>query len=92
MTGEHLNQLLKNADVRADSDDFQVAAEGRLLTLYVAQGGVNLTITRIEALKRSADLLTARTQKGEVYIVRLDDVFAGSIDGMSPPKRRPGFV
>jgi len=92
MTKEHLDQLLAGVGAELDGEGWHAMGEGRLLTLYAAHGGAGLTVSRVEAIKQAGGLLQARTQRGEVFMLALDDVYAGSGDGHGPTKRKAGFV
>lgn len=93
MTDEHLQALLGAAEaVKKDKEGFQALAEGRHLTLYAASSGVSLTVSRIAALKRDGGLVHARTAKGELYVLAIEDVFAGAVDLAQTSTRRAGFV
>ena len=92
MTKEHLEVLLAGLGAEVDAEGWQVMGEGRLLTLYASHSGTGLTVSRIEAIKVSGDLLQARTQRGELFMLAREDVFAGSGDGHAASKRKAGFV
>lgn len=92
MTEEHLVALLASAKAEKDGEGWHVPAEGRNLTLYVASGGVSLNVGRVEALQTQGALLRARTVKGELYVLALQDVFAAAIDAPAAGGRKAGFV
>lgn len=92
MTKEHLEALLSAATVSKGSDGWQDVAPGRHLTLYAAVNGVSLTVSRVTAVRVGAGLLHTRTQRGEVYVLSLADLFAGAIDEPAEQGRKAGFV
>ena len=92
MTEEHLTALLTAAEAKRDDEGFTRPAEGRTLTLYLASGSASLTVSKIEALKVDKDLIRARTTKGEIFLVELKDVYAGSVDTSGGSARKAGFV
>jgi hypothetical protein len=92
MTEEHLSALLAAAEAKKDDDGFVRAAEGRTITLYLATASASLSVIKVEAVKIDKGLLRARTSKGELFIVELKDVYAGSIDTTGASVRKAGFV
>ncbi len=92
MTSDHLAVLLAQAEVTNDAEGWTSPKNGRELTLHVAVGGVGLAVSRVEALKLEGPLLTARTSKGELYVIRLEDIFMGAVDAPSNSTRKAGFV
>jgi hypothetical protein len=91
MKPEHFAAALKQLGAKSAKDEWKL--EGGSLTLYVAHGGVTLTVSRIETLRVDGELLLAKTHKGEAYSVAREDVFALAADS-SPGQtsRRAGFV
>ena len=92
MTSDHLAALLALAEATPDTQGWTSFGHGRHLTLHVATGGVSLAVGRIEALKVGGPLVTARTAKGELYVVRLEDIFAGAVEEAGDSSRKAGFV
>jgi hypothetical protein len=93
MVGEQLQALFKNAQAKAEKDGFHALPEGTTATLHAEHGGVGLTVTRVEAIRIEAGLLTARTAKRETYTLEVADVFAVALEGAGGggPVRRAGF-
>jgi hypothetical protein len=91
MTGEYLQSILKSAQAKTDKEGFSFLPEGSTLTMYLAHGGVGLTVNRVESIRVEGGLIEARirTGKRETYMVELADVFAVALDGTPglPPKR-----
>jgi hypothetical protein len=80
MTEEHWSALLAVAEAKKQDQGFLSLPEGRSLTLYLAAGSSTLSIARVQTLKLEGALIHARTNKGEHYVVALEDVYAGSVD------------
>ncbi|MFI5302523.1 MAG: hypothetical protein ACHREM_30910 [Polyangiales bacterium] len=64
-----------------------------LLTLYLARAGVGLNVPSVDAVALKGLAAQARTNKGEIYVFDLSDVFAANVEGRHEPraKHRPGF-
>jgi hypothetical protein len=92
MTKEHLSALLAAAEAKKDSEGWFKPAEGRQLTLHVAAKGVSLTVGRIEALRLENSLVKTRSVRGELYVLALEDLFAGAVEAPALGGRKPGFV
>lgn len=92
MNQEQLSAILDQLSAKVDKEGWSLPADGRSLSLYVAHGGVQLTVGRIEAVMLKAGSLRARTAKGEVYYLALDDVFAASVDAAPAQARKTGFL
>jgi hypothetical protein len=92
MTQEHLSAILDLLSAKADKEGWSTFSEGRGLTLYVAHGGVPLTVPRVEAIAVKSGIVRARTAKGEVYIVALEDVFAAAAEATATQTRKAGFA
>ena len=95
MTGEHLDAILKKAQAKpekGDKEGFLNLPEGATVTLYVARDGVNLTVSRVEALRLDGELVYARTSKRETFAIGRSDLFAVAFDAaVGEPVRRAGF-
>lgn len=72
----------------------RVMPDGRRVTLYAAHNGVGLTIGKVASTTIENGLVRARNDKGETYILALDDVYAASVEAGStgPSARKAGFV
>ncbi len=94
MTDEMLHAVLETAGAKIDKDGWSALPEGRLMTLYAAHAGVPLTIAKIEAVKSSQRITWARNNKGESYVLNLDDLFAAALDRGHEPQagRKAGFL
>lgn len=92
MTEEHLTALLSAAEAKKDDKGWVSAPDGRLFTLYVANGGAGLTVSRVEAMRIDNQLVHARTNRGELYLLAIVDVYAGAIEGPTATARKAGFA
>jgi hypothetical protein len=93
MTQEHWNALLAVSEAKKQDQGFLALPEGRSLTLYVAAGSTTLAITRVQTMKLEGALVHARTNKGEHYVVALQDVYAGSVDTpTASTAKKAGFL
>ncbi len=92
MTQEHWAALIQASEAKKDDKGFLCPPEGKVLTLYVASGNATLSVGRIEALKTEHALVHARTKKGELFVLALEDVFAGAIEETQGSARKAGFV
>ena len=91
MTAEQLNSLLKLADAGKGEDGWSSLGQNTL-TLHTAFNGASLALSRIEEIKQQGPLLFAKGSRGETHVVRLDDVFAGTIEASREKGRKAGFV
>jgi phytoene dehydrogenase-like protein len=94
MTDEMLRAVLETGGAKADKDGWSALPDGRLMTLYAAHGGVGLTVAKVEAVKVTGRLASARTVKGEIFVLSFDDLFAAALDrgSESPAGRKAGFL
>jgi hypothetical protein len=92
MTEDHLTALLSAAEAKKDDKGWVGAADGRLFTFYVAFNGAALTVGRVEAIRVDGQLLHVRTNRGELYLLSLTDVYAGAIEGPTATSRKAGFA
>jgi hypothetical protein len=91
MTQEHLSAILELVSARTEKDGWSTFPDGRALTLYAAHDGVPLSVNRVEAIAVKSGLLRARTVKGEIYLLVLEDVFAAATEGGPTQVRKAGF-
>jgi hypothetical protein len=93
MTLEHWAALVEASGAKKDDKGYLAPPEGKLLTLYVASGSATLSVQRIEALRQEQGLVHARTKKGELFVLALQDVFAGAVEEtQGSNSRKAGFV
>jgi hypothetical protein len=95
MTDEMFRTVIETAGTRSDKDGWASLPDGRLMTLHAAHAGVPLTIGKVEAVKAAQRVLWARSSKGELYVVDLDDLFAAAFErGTSETTagRKAGFL
>ena len=94
MTEDMFRVVLETANAKSDNDGWATLPEGRLMTIYAGHNGVQLTVAKIEALKSSSGILKARTSKGDVFVLHIDDIFATAVDAgsESAAARKAGFL
>jgi hypothetical protein len=94
MTDEMLRAVLEAGGAKADKDGWSALPDGRLVTLYAAHDGVGLTVAKVEAVKLTGRILSARSVKGEVFLLSFEDLFAAALDrgNESPSGRKAGFL
>ena len=92
MTRDHLEALLKAAEATDGEDGWVEMGAGRQVNLYAASRGVGLTISRVSSLRIETRWVTAKTARGELYVVAMEDLFAGAVEAPVQGARKPGFV
>ena len=95
MTNEHFQALLSIAGSKPDAEGWAKSEDARLITLHTSNQGVGLTINRVVATRLQGELVLARTDKGDQFIVSLRDVFAASVEARclpDGPARGSGLV
>lgn len=92
MTLEHWAALVEASGAKKDDGGFLAPPEGKLITLYVSSGASTLSVQRIEAVRQDHGLVHARTKKGEVFVLALQDIFAGAVEEAQGSSRKAGFV
>ena len=94
MSPDHLQEILQMCDAsKANEQGFREFPQKTTLTLYLAKDSVGLTVASIEAVAVRGHQAHARTTKGDLYVISLEDVFAANIEGAAKSKseRRAGF-
>ena len=95
MTETMYTKLLDKAEATKSKSGEAELPEGRTITLYVAHDGCSMSVSRLVSLNLEQEgIIEARDAKGETYVLSLQDVFAGSIQGgsKSSPARKAGFL
>lgn len=94
MTDEMFRAVLETASAKDDKDGWSALPEGRTMTLHAAHDGVQLAISKVEAVKVAQRVVWARSAKGETFVVSLDDLFAAAIDRSKEASagRKAGFL
>ncbi len=93
MDKAHLATILGLGGGKEGADGFTELPDGKSITWYVAHAGASMNVSKTTACKLDGALLVARNQKGELYVVALDDVFGASLEGgAASPARRAGFA
>jgi hypothetical protein len=90
MNSEHLTALLNIAGTDPEGSWAQVR-DDRTLTLHAAQEGVPLNVGKIRKVMIEGPLLFAENLHGDVFVLTLSSVFAGSVDPPSKGGRKAGF-
>jgi hypothetical protein len=91
MTSDQIASLLELAEPKkADGGWLELGVHH--LTLHMGCNGASLSLARIEGVKLAGPLIFARSARGETHVVRLEDVFAGSIETQKEKGRKAGFV
>ena len=96
MTEQMLKAVLETAQAKMDKEGWSQLPEGRSMTLHAGHDGVPLTVSKVEAVATSNGILRARSAKGEVVMLAIDDVFAATLDGggsaATGGAKRAGFL
>jgi hypothetical protein len=92
MNLDHFAALIEASGAKKDTAGFFAPPEGKVLTLYVSSGSATLSVQRIEAVRQDQGLVHARTKKGEIFVLSLQDVFAGAVEETQGSTRKAGFV
>lgn len=91
MTGDQLAALLEVAEASKLDDGWSSLGKFNL-TLHTAFNGASLSLGKIESVRVAAPLVYAKTTRGETHVVRLEDVFAGTVEASRESGRKAGFV
>ena len=94
MTEDMFRVVLETANAKSDKDGWSTLPEGRLMTIYAGHNGVQLTVAKVEGVKSTSGILRARTLKGDMFILHIDDIFATALDGGTDAAaaRKAGFL
>lgn len=90
MISEHLNALLSVAGTD-EEDGWSVLRDDRTVTLHASREGVGLNVGKLRKVKTDGDLVFAENIHGDVFVLSLDSLFAGSVDPPSKESRKAGF-
>jgi hypothetical protein len=91
MTAEQLAAILKLAEAEKAEEGWSSLGQ-YTLTLHTAFNGASLSLGRIEQVKSVGPLIYAKGSRGEIHVVRLDDVFASTVEASKEKGRKAGFV
>lgn len=91
MTSDQLAKLLELAEARKGEEGWSSLGQYNL-TLHTAFNGASISFSKIEELKLNAPLVYAKSGRGETHVVRLEDIFAGTIEASREKGRKAGFV
>jgi len=94
MTEDMFRVVLETANAKADKDGWTTLPEGRVMTLYAAHNGVQLTVAKIDKVKAGGSVIKAKTAKGDMFVLALEDLFAAALDAgaESSAGRKAGFL
>jgi hypothetical protein len=95
MTSDHLASLLKALLEVADASKVEggwTSLGQFTLTLHAASNGAQLSIAKIDAVKFAGPLVYAKSVRGETHVIRLEDIFAGTVEASRETGRKAGFV
>ncbi len=90
MDSEHLRALLELAGTEEEGP-WSVLKDERTLTVHVASAGVGLNVNKIRKVRTSGALLFAENSNGDGFVLRMEEIFAGSVDPASKESRKAGF-
>lgn len=87
---EHLTALLDLAGTD-EEESWKVLRDERTVTFHVSSQGVGLNVSKIRRVRVQTGLLFAENQNGDGYVLKLSEVFAGSVDPPNKGSRKAGF-
>lgn len=90
MDDSQFKALLEAAQVEKEGE-WSVLTGEKTLTLHVSSGGVGLAVSKVVRLRVVAGLLQTENQQGDLFLVSIAEVFAGSIHGRGTKSRQAGF-
>lgn len=91
MTADQIASLLELAEAKKGEAGWYSLGQFHL-TFHTAFNGASVSFGRIEEVKLAGPLLYARTGRGETHLVRVEDVFAGSVEALKEKGRKAGFA
>jgi hypothetical protein len=93
MTRDMFMAMLKRAGCKPEADQHELN-DGRSMTLYLSRDGASLQVGKVVALKEVDGIVEALNNKGELFMVHLDDLFAASVTGADEGSstRKAGFL
>jgi hypothetical protein len=93
MNQDMLKAVLATAETR-EENGWSTLPAGRTLSLYAAHDGVSLTVQKVEAVRATQGMVHARNNKGETFLLSLEDLFAAAFDAGAESKaaRKAGFL
>jgi hypothetical protein len=95
MTETVLKAVLDEAQGKSVEGGYIEVAEGRRISLHAAHAGVGLVVTKIERIAIEGGTIRARNERGEIFVLALEDVFAASVEGSKATggsPRKAGFL
>jgi hypothetical protein len=91
MTSDQLAKILELAEARKGEEGWSTLGQ-YTLTLHTAFNGASISFSKIEEVKLNAPLLYAKSSRGETHVVRVEDIFAGTVETSREKGRKAGFV
>ena len=93
MTEAMFDAVLTKAECTKDDKGVSRLPDGRTLTLYLARDGTQLAVSKVVALRLDQTLIETEDEKGESFLLSLEDLFAASVSGAgSSASRKAGFI
>ncbi len=94
MTKDMYSTILARAECKTRDDGGAVLPERKTLTLYLSRDGTSLQVGRVVEMKLDSGIVEAVTNKGDLFLVALDDLYAASVTGGSKTTkgRKAGFL
>lgn len=94
MTEDMFKAVLAKAGCEPGEDGGSALPDGHTMTLYAGHAGNSLVVGHIVSLDLDDTLLEARDNKGERYLLSLEDVYAASVTGgtKTAQARKAGFL
>jgi hypothetical protein len=90
MDSDHLGALLNLAGTEKEGE-WSVLKDERSLTLHAAEACVGMNVSKIRKVRTEGSLLFAENLQGDIYVLLLSNVFAGSVDPPNKAARKAGF-
>jgi len=91
MTSDQLAKILELAEARKGEEGWSSLGQ-YTLTLHTAFNGASISFSKVEELKLTAPLVFAKSTRGETHVVRLEDIFAATVEASREKGRKAGFV
>jgi hypothetical protein len=93
MTKQMFEAMLRRAECTMSSDGRAALPDGRTMTLYLSRSGASLQVARVVELQVNDALVEALDNRGELFIVAIDDLFAASVSAATTKAgRKAGFL
>lgn len=90
MTADQIASLLELAEAKKGDGGWHSFGQFHV-TFHTAFNGASVSFSRIEEIKLVGPLLYAKGGRGETHIVRVEDIFAGTVEALKEKGRKAGF-